>query len=125
MTIDTQIYSAFDTGKKMAQNKPDYLLISFSKTDNKIVSTIFKVYNNDKVPFFSLFVSKKEVLAELLKGFLSSERTAFRFEKTPDINIQNIEVEIRRLFFKDWLIKTGNIYQHHDAHMEMALNRIK
>jgi hypothetical protein len=125
MNIDTQIRTVFDTSKKMAENKPDYLFISFSEKDEKINSTIFKVYNNDKVPFYSLAISNKEALIHFIKGFLTSEKIPFRFEITTDTTVQDIEIEIRRLFFKDWLIKTKNIYRNHSAHMQIALNKIK
>jgi hypothetical protein len=125
MNIDAQIRTVFDTSKKMALNKPDYLFITFSKKDKKTNSTIFKVYNNDKVPFFSLITTNKKLLAHSLKEFLSTEKIPFRFETTTDSKILNIETEIRRLFFKDWLIKTKNIYQHHPISMQMALKKIK
>jgi hypothetical protein len=125
MTIDAQIRTVFDTSKKMAENKPDYLFISFSKKDEQIISTIFKVYNNDKVPFYSLAISNKKALIHFIKEFLTTEKIPFRFEITTDTTAQDIEIEIRRLFFKDWLLKTKNIYQHHPVHMQIALNKIK
>lgn len=125
MNIDAQIRTVFDTSKKMAENKPDYLFISFSKKAEKINSTIFKVYNNDKVPFYSLAISNKKALIHFLKDFLSSEKIPFKFEITTDTTVQDIEIEIRRLFFKDWLIKTKNIYRNHSVHMQIALNKIK
>jgi hypothetical protein len=125
MNIDAQIRTVFDTSKKMAENKPDYLFISFSKKDEEINGTIFKVYNNDKVPLYSLAVSNKKVLIHFLKEFLSSEKIPFRFETTTDTTILDIEIEIRRLFFLDWLIKTKNIYRNHPSHLQIALNKIK
>jgi len=124
-TIEAQIHAAFDTSKKMAADKPDLLFLSFDRHESNFVCNCFKVFNNDKVPFFTLIVSTKGKLAELVSGFLLSEKIRFRFEKTDEPDFLTIESSIRKVFFNDWLCnRTQNIYQHDFLQVEKALEKI-
>lgn len=125
MTIEAQIHTAFDTSKKMAEDKPDLLFLSFDKREESFICNCFKVFNDDKVPFFTLIVSSKGKLSELVSGFLLSEKTRFRFDKSTDPDYLNIESNIRKVFFNDWLCnKTQNIYQGDFLQVEKALEKI-
>lgn len=125
-TIEAQIYTALETSKKMAEDKPDLLFLSFDRHGENFVCNCFKVFNEDKVPFFTLIVSSRGKLAELVSGFLLSEKTRFRFDKTTDPDFMNIEANIRKVFFNDWLCnKTQNIYQGDFLQVEKALEKIK
>ncbi|MHC0442351.1 hypothetical protein [Flavobacterium sp. 3-210] len=125
-TIEAQIYTALETSKKMAEDKPDLLFLSFDRRGENFVCNCFKVFNEDKVPFFTLIVSSKGKLAELVSGFLLSEKTRFRFETTANEDFINIESNIRKVFFNDWLCnKTHNVHQSDFLQVEKALEKIK
>ncbi|TDO77630.1 hypothetical protein EV143_104397 [Flavobacterium chryseum] len=125
-TIEAQIYTVFDTSKKIANDTPDLLLISFDRRGQSFVCNCSKVFNNDQVPFFSLIVCTKGKLSELVSTFLLSEKIRFRFENTTDPDFMNIESNIRKVFFNDWLCnKTHNIHQRDFLQVEKALEKIK
>jgi hypothetical protein len=124
-SIEARMYTLLNTSKKMAEDKPDLLLLSFDRAQGKFICNCYKIFNDDKVPFFTLIVSDKEKLSELLSIFLLSERIRFRIEKTNDPDFTQIESNIRKFFFKDWLFnKIKNVNQTDAVQVKMALEKI-
>lgn len=125
-SIEDRMYTLLNTSKKMAEDKPDLLLLSFDRSQGKFICNCYKIFNDDKVPFFKLIVSDKENLSDLVSRFLLSEKNRFRIEKTNEPDFKQIESNIRKAFFKDWLFnKIKNVNQRDAVRVKMALEKIK
>lgn len=125
-SIEAQMYTLLNTSKKMAEDKPDLLLLSFDRAFGKFVCNCFKIFNDDKVPFFTLIVSDKEQLSELISNFLLSKNIRFRIEETNDPDLTQIESNIRKDLFKDWLFnKIKNVNQRDAVRVKMAIDKIR
>ncbi|MBE8727946.1 hypothetical protein [Flavobacterium hungaricum] len=126
LSIEAQIYKVLSTSKKLSEDNPDLLFLSFDRLKDHFVFNCYKVFNDEKYPFFSLLVSDKEKLSELISNFLLSEKIRFRFQQTKDPDFMDIESNIRKAFFKDWLFnKVKNVNQRDAVRVKMALEKIK
>lgn len=124
LTIDMEIFNALDTGKKMAQDKPDRLIIFFYKT-NSYNARVYKIFNDDKVPFFELRASTVESMTSILGSTLIDEKISFQFEDSENKEFSQVKKNIDIMFFKKWLKRTKNIFQGDTQRMEMAFNKLK
>lgn len=128
LNIDAQIQKAFDTGKKIAQDKPDFIKVILKKIligDKEFFhSEMKKVYNGEEIKYnMQFYCSNKEMFVKFLGVSLMDINRAYRFS-IHHADFQGIHYEIEKMFFKKWLEKTQNIYRGDTNWVESACKKL-